>query len=258
MFSVLPTFVCNVSCVCVSTINSCPKLCYVRAWGHLKSGKEQVSRGGTNNYIPQYLWDVITCPCPHYSDVIMSAMATQTPGVSIVYSTVFTGVDQRKHLSSVSLTFVKGIHYLLVIGKFPTGRASNVENVSIWWRHHALILASGTTLIMNASSCVCVPVCAHLYVHVHAKCLSKLLGLCVCMCIHIERRYHVCDKRACAYMHVERFTVLSCVCLYMHVGSRSKTFVLGVPVRARILRFYLFIQHVPVCIQMSSSCPYSL
>ena len=26
----------------------------------------QVSRAGTSNYIPQYLWGVITCPCPWY------------------------------------------------------------------------------------------------------------------------------------------------------------------------------------------------
>ena len=28
--------------------------------------QKQVSRAGTSNYIPQYLWDVITCPCPWY------------------------------------------------------------------------------------------------------------------------------------------------------------------------------------------------
>ena len=28
--------------------------------------KKQVSRAGTSNYIPQYLWDVITCPCLWY------------------------------------------------------------------------------------------------------------------------------------------------------------------------------------------------
>ena len=28
--------------------------------------QKQVSRVGTSNYIPQYLWDVITCPCPWY------------------------------------------------------------------------------------------------------------------------------------------------------------------------------------------------
>ena len=45
----------------------------------------------------------------YYNDVIMSAMA-QITGVSIVYSTVCVGADQRNHQSSASLTFVRGIH----------------------------------------------------------------------------------------------------------------------------------------------------
>ena len=28
--------------------------------------QKQLSRAGTSNYIPQLLWDVITCPCPWY------------------------------------------------------------------------------------------------------------------------------------------------------------------------------------------------
>ena len=44
-----------------------------------------------------------------YSDVIMSTMASHITGVSIVYSTVFLGADQRKHQSSASLAFVRGI-----------------------------------------------------------------------------------------------------------------------------------------------------
>ena len=28
--------------------------------------QKQLSRAGTSNYIPQILWDVITCPCPWY------------------------------------------------------------------------------------------------------------------------------------------------------------------------------------------------
>ena len=39
----------------------------------------------------------------HYSDVIMSAIASQITGVSIVYSTVCSCADQRKHQSSASL-----------------------------------------------------------------------------------------------------------------------------------------------------------
>ena len=46
----------------------------------------------------------------HYNDVIMSSMASQFTGVSIVCSTVCSGADQRKHQSSVSLAFVRGIH----------------------------------------------------------------------------------------------------------------------------------------------------
>ena len=37
-------------------------------------------------------------------------MASQITGVSIVCSTVGSGTDQRKHQSSVSLTFVRGIY----------------------------------------------------------------------------------------------------------------------------------------------------
>ena len=46
----------------------------------------------------------------HYSDVMMSPMASQITGVSIVYSNVCLGSDQRKHQSSASLAFVKGSH----------------------------------------------------------------------------------------------------------------------------------------------------
>ena len=45
----------------------------------------------------------------HYNDV-MSVMASKITGVSIVYSTVCSGADQRKYHSSASLAFVRGIH----------------------------------------------------------------------------------------------------------------------------------------------------
>ena len=47
----------------------------------------------------------------HYTDVIMSAVASQIISLTIVYSTVYSGVDQRKHKSSASLTFMRGIHW---------------------------------------------------------------------------------------------------------------------------------------------------
>ena len=46
----------------------------------------------------------------HYSDVIMSAMASQITGVSIVCSTICSSADQRKYKSSASLAVVRGIH----------------------------------------------------------------------------------------------------------------------------------------------------
>ena len=46
----------------------------------------------------------------HYIDVIVSAMASQITGDSIVCSTVCSGADQRKHQSSASLAFVRGMH----------------------------------------------------------------------------------------------------------------------------------------------------
>ena len=41
---------------------------------------------------------------------MMGAMASQITSLTIVYSTVYSGVGQRKHQSSASLAFVRGIH----------------------------------------------------------------------------------------------------------------------------------------------------
>ena len=73
----------------------------------------------------------------HYSDVIMGAIASQITSLTIVYSTVYSGADQRKHQSSPSLAFVTGDRWIQM--------ASNAENISIWWRHH----------VSTASGAVC-------------------------------------------------------------------------------------------------------
>ena len=46
----------------------------------------------------------------HYGDVVMGTVASQITSLTIVYSTVYSGADQRKHQSSASLAFVRGIH----------------------------------------------------------------------------------------------------------------------------------------------------
>ena len=52
----------------------------------------------------------ITMLSIHYSDVIMGTMASQITSLTIVYSIVYSGVDQWKYQSSASLAFVRGIH----------------------------------------------------------------------------------------------------------------------------------------------------
>ena len=46
----------------------------------------------------------------YYNDVIMGTIASQITSLTIVYSIVYSDADQRKHQSSASLAFVRGIH----------------------------------------------------------------------------------------------------------------------------------------------------
>ena len=62
-------------------------------------GPESYSTGGPDGRV-----------LTHYSDVIMSAMASQITSIMTVYSSVYSSADQIKHQSSASLVFVRGIH----------------------------------------------------------------------------------------------------------------------------------------------------
>ena len=46
----------------------------------------------------------------HYNDDIMTTMASQITSLTVVYSIVYSFADQRKHQSSASLAFVRGLH----------------------------------------------------------------------------------------------------------------------------------------------------
>ena len=67
--------------------------------------------------------------------------ASQITSLTIVYSTVYSGTDQRKK----SKLWITGLcaRNSPVTGEFPAQMASNTENVSIWWCHHASIFVSG-------------------------------------------------------------------------------------------------------------------
>ena len=70
----------------------------------------------------------------HFSDVIMSAVATQITGVSVVCSTVFF----RRRSKKTSKPRVTGLclGYPPLADGFPSHRACSAENISIWWLHH--------------------------------------------------------------------------------------------------------------------------
>ena len=68
-----------------------------KSWYHNPNITKQISR-------------MILIHSIHYNDVIMSEMASQITSLTTVYSTVYSGADQRKHQRSASLAFVWGIH----------------------------------------------------------------------------------------------------------------------------------------------------
>ena len=76
-----------------------------------------------------------------YSDVIMGRMTSQITSLTIVYSTVYSGANQRKHLSSALLAFVRGIHRSPV--NLPDKWPATRKMFSIWWRLHILFTNLG-------------------------------------------------------------------------------------------------------------------
>ena len=72
----------------------------------------------------------------HYYNVIMSTMASQVTSLTITYSSVCSGAGKKKPSKLRVIGLCEGNSP--VTGEFPAQRASNAENVSIWWRHHAV------------------------------------------------------------------------------------------------------------------------
>ena len=81
----------------------------------------------------------------HYSDVIMSMKTSQIAGASIICPTVCSGADQRKTSKLRVTGLCEGNSP--VTGEFPAQKASNVENGSIWWRHHDCSLNTSTAIL---------------------------------------------------------------------------------------------------------------
>ena len=101
--------------------------------------------GGMTTAVATLTWWFQTrdccCCCIHYNCVTMGAMASKINSLTIVYSTVDSGADQRKHQSSASLAFVMGIHRWPANSthKRPVTRIMfPFDDVIMWWWMMAL------------------------------------------------------------------------------------------------------------------------
>ena len=85
----------------------------------LRRDHKKASNGSLAQFLCKYIHNgcfvhnctIIKSCSWHYSDVITTTMVSQITSVSMVYSTVYSGVDQRKYQSSTSLALVRGIHW---------------------------------------------------------------------------------------------------------------------------------------------------
>ena len=89
-----------------------------------------------NTLVSKVLAFMLCCGLTHYNGVIMRAIASQIASLTIVYSTVYSRRRSKKtpKLCVTGLCVVNSP----VTGEFTAQRASNAENVSIWWRHHGI------------------------------------------------------------------------------------------------------------------------
>ena len=93
----------------------------------------------------------------HYNDVTMGSMMSQITSLTIVYSAVYSGADQRKHQSSASLAFMWRIHLGPVNSphKWPVTRKifpfDDVIMQIYHIRHQSYNLCSNTEYIPNTS-----------------------------------------------------------------------------------------------------------
>ena len=104
-------------------VKGCPIVSFFRVWysTELLCAKLKKSDWATGKYVLRHeisrdfniryiLVDYLYWIYRHYGDVIMDTMTSRITSLTVVYSAVYSGTDQRKHQSSASLAFVRGIH----------------------------------------------------------------------------------------------------------------------------------------------------
>ena len=106
----------------------------------------------------------------HYSDIIMGTVASQITSLTIVYSTVYSDADQRKHQSFASLAFVRGIHrgpvnsphkWPVTWKMFPFDdvvMTMALSNICPWHWHIEAIFNKETSNIPLTGGCIIMPI----------------------------------------------------------------------------------------------------
>ena len=102
----------------------------------------------------------------------MSTMASQITSLTIVHSTVYSDVDQRKYLSSASPAFVEGIHRWLAYSphKWPMTRKMFPFDdvimqmmlqyvVSLYWATQEMIILEIVPIFAALYSSLCYFLC---------------------------------------------------------------------------------------------------
>ena len=89
----------------------------------------------------------------HYNDVIMGMMVSQITSLMIVYSTVYSGADQRKHQSSASLAFLWGIQ------RWPV---NSPHKWPVAWKKFPFDDSIISISIQHSASCFCCSNVSHL------------------------------------------------------------------------------------------------
>ena len=125
-----------------NTMFSCANISYLEG-DVISSGKKRPQSSallaiyeGSDGFLSQRTSDV-----DHYSDVIMRRLKSPTFPQPFVQAQIIENIKAPRHWPLLGNS--------PITGEFPAQRASNAENVSIWWRHHDSVSTS------------CVITCSH-------------------------------------------------------------------------------------------------
>ena len=102
---------------------------------------------GFRSFMTALLQITISTGENHYTDVLMSAMASQIISLTIVCSS-------RHRSKKTPKLRVTGLcaGNSPATGEFPAQKPSNAENVSIWWRHHVSTQIRDTEMLYQTVS----------------------------------------------------------------------------------------------------------